>query len=166
VPQTAPEFRPRQLLRTLVAHDVDFVLVGGMAAMTHGSAYPSFDVDIAYARDDGNLERLVRALRELRATLRGAPTDVPFQLDAQTLRAGAQFTFATPFGALDILDKPDGAPPYDELKDAAVQTSVEGESARVASIDHLIAMKQATDRPHDKVVAAELRAISDELRAR
>jgi hypothetical protein len=160
-----PEFQPQALIRTLIDHDVDFVVVGGLAAMSHGSAYPSFDLDIAYARDRKNLERLADALRELAATLRGTPRNVPFQLDAELLEAGAHFTFSTPFGALDVLDRPDGAPAYKELRASAVRATVEGEPVLVASLDHLIAMKEAAGRPHDLTVAHELRAISDELRA-
>ena len=160
-----PEFQPKALLHTLLEHDVDFVVVGGLAAMSHGSAYPSFDVDVVYARDRANLERLAAALRSLGATLRGAPTDVPFQLDAKTLEAGGKFTFATPLGALHILDRPDGAPGYAELKANASEAAIEGGPVLVASLDHMIAMKEATGRPQDKTVAAELRVISDELRA-
>lgn len=160
-----PEFRPKELVRTLLEHGIDFVVIGGLAAMSHGSARPSFDLDVAYARDRANLERLAAALRELGATLRGAPADLPFQLDAESLEAGAHFTFETPFGAFDILDRPDGAPAYSELKAEAVSSTIEGEPVLVASIDHLIAMKEASGRPHDKTVAHELRLISDELRA-
>jgi hypothetical protein len=160
-----PEFRPQALLRKLIEHDVDFVVVGGLAAMLHGSAYPSFDVDIAYARHCTNLDRLAGALQNLAATRRRAPPDVPFLLDAESLKAGAHLTFETSFGALDVLDRPDGAPAYDKLKSAAVRAAVEGQPVLVASLDHLIAMKEATGRPHDRTVAAELRAISDELRA-
>ncbi len=93
-----PEFAPAEILDALVRNDVDFVLIGGMAAIIRGSVRPSFDVDIAYARDRANLERLVAALRDLGARLRGAPPDVPFQLDAETLERGAHFTFETRFG--------------------------------------------------------------------
>jgi hypothetical protein len=41
------EFRPKPILRALVQHRVDFVLIGGLAGMAHGSAYPSYDIDIA-----------------------------------------------------------------------------------------------------------------------
>jgi len=85
------EFRPKPILRALIAHDVDFVLIGGMAGMARGSSYPSYDVDVAYARDRENLVRLAAALQELKATLREAPPDVPFQLDAKTLEHGAHF---------------------------------------------------------------------------
>ena len=107
---------------------------------------------------------LASALRELKATLRGEPPDVPFQLDSKTLEAGAHFTFSTPFGALDILDRPDGAPPYEQLKSAATLADIEGERVRVASLDHLIAMKETAGRPKDKLMATEYRTLSDELR--
>jgi hypothetical protein len=136
----AEAFRPRTLLETLVAHGVDFVLIGGLAGVVHGSSYPTYDVDIAYARQDENLERLAAALRELSATLRGAPADVPFVLEAETLRAGAHFTFSTPYGPLDVLADPDGAPSYAALKrNSGDPVDVEGTPVHVASLDHLTA---------------------------
>ncbi len=165
--RSAPtEFRPKPILHTLLEHRVDFVLIGGLAGIIHGSSYPSYDVDVAYARDDDNLERLAAALRELRATLRGALKDVPFQLDAKTLKNGAHFTFETEFGSLDILSDPDGAPPYIRLReDAGEPVEFEGEWIRVATLDHLIAMKEASGRNKDKLMATEYRVLSDELRA-
>lgn len=159
------EFDPSPLLELLVRHEVDFVVVGGLAAAARGSARATFDIDVAYARDDTNLERLAEALREADAKLRGAPADVPFLLDAETLARGANFTFATRFGPLDVLGDPAGAPSYRDLHAAATPVEIRGFTIRVASLDHMIAMKEASGRPHDKATAAELRAISDELRA-
>jgi hypothetical protein len=159
------EFNPSPLLELLIRHEVDFVVVGGLAAAARGSARATFDIDIAYARDDDNLERLAAALREVDAKLRGAPADLPFLLDSETLKRGSNFTFATRFGPLDILGDPAGAPAYRELRAAATPVEIRGVTILVASIDHMIAMKEASRRPHDLVVAAELRAISDELRA-
>ena len=161
-----PEFRPKPILHALLAHEVDFVLIGGLAGIIHGSSYPSYDVDIAYARDPENLKRLAAALRELGATLRGAPRKLPFKLDARTLKNGSHFTFATRYGSLDILSDPDGAPAYDKLKRAAGRPQeFEGEPIHVASLDHLIAMKDASARTKDQLMATEYRVLSDELRA-
>jgi hypothetical protein len=88
------------------------------------------------------------------ATLRGAPPDLPFLLDAETLAAGQNFTFATRFGPLDILGDPAGAPRYRQLRADATPVEIRGLTVRIASIDHLIAMKEAAGRPHDKAVAA------------
>ena len=161
-----PEFQPKPILRTLLEHDVDFVLIGGLAGIVHGSSYPSYDVDIAYARDSENLKRLAAALRELGATPRGAPKSVPFQLDARTLKNGSHFTFETKYGSLDILSDPDGAPPYEKLRRRAGRPQeFEGERIRVASLDHLIAMKDASGRTKDQLMTTEYRVLSDEIRA-
>jgi hypothetical protein len=159
------EFDPAPLLETLVRHEVDFVLIGGIAAAALGSARSTFDIDVAYSRTPENLERLRGALTELGATLRGAPAGVPFLLDVETLARGLNFTFSTRFGPLDIFGEPPGAPQYDELKRSAFPAAIRGFTVLVASLDHMIAMKEAAGRPHDKLAAAELRAISDELRA-
>jgi hypothetical protein len=161
----ADAFHPRKLLETLVRHEVDFVLIGGLAGVARGSAYVTLDVDVAYDRSRANLERLAAALAELHATLRGAPPDLPFVADAKTLENGANFTFDTRHGPLDILSDPAGAPAYATLRDeAGEELLVEGVGIRVASLDHLIAMKEAFGRPKDLLMASEYRVISDELR--
>jgi hypothetical protein len=159
------DFQPKELLTCLRRHEVDFVVIGGLAGMALGSAYPSYDLDVAYARDVQNLERLADALQELGAMLRGAPKDLPFQPDAKTLANGANFTFDTPYGPLDILADAAGAPPYEKLRAEGAETPIEGVRVRVASLDHLIAMKEAAGRPKDKLMATEYRMLSDVLRA-
>ncbi len=153
-----------RLLRTLSAHGVDFVVVGGMAGLAHGSAFPTFDLDVAYGRERGNLRRLADALRELDVSLRGAPADLPFQLDAETLRRGANFTFDSPYGSFDILGDAAGMTSYDELRGNALVATIEGIEVRVASIDHLIAMKRAANRTKDKLMVEEYIVIADEQR--
>jgi len=154
------------MLDALTAAEVDFVVIGGLAGGAHGSSYPTYDLDIAYARDRPNLERLADALRAIGARLRGAPRDVPFILDAETMEKGSHFTFATDYGSLDVLSDPDGAPPYAQLKAQGELGTVRGRNVRVASLDHLIAMKEASGRTKDKLMATEYRTLSDLLRAR
>jgi hypothetical protein len=105
-------------------------------------------------------------LHSTNARLRGAPPDVPFQIDARTLRTGANFTFVTDYGSVDILSDPAGAPPYDRLRADSVVQVVDGRAIRFASIDHLIAMKEAAGRPKDRNAATELRTLADEISRR
>lgn len=160
LPAKAPEVG--KLLRALVAHGVDFVLIGGQAGISHGSAYPSYDLDVLYARDHDNVVRLVAALEEIGVRLRGAPEDLPFVLDARTIENGANFTFVTPYGDFDVLADAAGMPPYQELRSAAVESEVFGHLVKVASIDHLIAMKRAAGRTKDKLMVEEYIVIADE----
>ncbi len=162
LPPRPPDLRA--LLTPLVRRGVDFVLVGGMAGISHGSSYPSYDLDVVYARDRQNIARLTEALLEIGVRLRGAPSDLPFLLDAKTIENGSNFTFVTPFGDFDILGHADGMPGYDELKAAAPVREILGLEIRVASIDHLIAMKRAANRPKDKLMVEEYIVIADEQR--
>ena len=116
---STPSFDPIVALRTLVSHGVRFVLIGGYAAAIRGSPVITGDVDVCYARDDENLERLAAALQQLGATLRGAPPEVLFRLDARTLKAGDHFTFSTSAGPLDCLGTPAGTDGFADLDASA-----------------------------------------------
>ena len=91
------------LLKDLHRLDVEFVIIGGMAAVAHGSAYLTLDLDLCYSRKKENVEKLAQALASFHPRLRGAPADLPFRLDAATLRSGLNFTLTTDVGDLDIL---------------------------------------------------------------
>lgn len=151
-----PPLNPHPLLRALVEHGVDFVLIGGMAGLAHGSSYPTYDLDVAYARDEANLKRLAKALAELRVTLRGAPVDLPFAADVRSLSNGSNFAFDTEFGMFEILGDVSGISSYEELRAEATVQGVEGVHIRVASVAHLIAMKRAANRPKDMNMLLEL----------
>lgn len=148
------------LLGALIRNGVDFVVVGGVAGWVHGSAYPTYDLDVAYARDRGNLERLAKALTELRARWRGGPPDLPIELDAAMLHNGANFTFETPFGKFDVLGELSGVRNYEELRREARIEFYEGLEIRVASLDHLIAMKRSANRVKDRLMIMEYKELS------
>lgn len=158
-----PQFDPLAALRTLIDREVRFVLIGGFAAALRGSPVITGDLDICYARDDANLDRLADALRELDARLRGAPPDVPFLLDARTIRAGDHFTFATSAGPFDCLGTPAGTTGFADLDAAATDEVVDGTTIRVASVEDLIRMKRAAGRPKDLIALEWLSAVRDEI---
>jgi hypothetical protein len=158
-----PPFDPLAGLRALVEHGVRFVLIGGYAAALHGSPMITGDVDICYARDPENLERLSAALRALEARLRGAPVEVPFQLDRRALESGDHFTFSTDAGPIDCLGTPAGTEGFADLDAAATDEDLDGPVVRVASLDDLIRMKRAAGRPQDRIAIEWLAALRDEL---
>jgi hypothetical protein len=141
---------------------VDYVVIGGLAGLAQGSNYPTFDLDIAYSRETANLDRLVEVLQRIDVTLTNAPSDLPFQVDRRTLENGSNFTFDTKYGRFDILGHVPGIRSFEELRRAAEPGVIDGEQTRVASIDHLIAMKRAANRPKDRNMLEEYIVIADE----
>src|SRR5689334_16694646 len=104
------------MLRRLTEAGVDFVVIGGVAMLLHGSARLTRDLDIVFAGDDPNLEALGSVLIELQARLRGVDEDVPFAPDARTLANVQLLTLDTSAGWLDVHRRPDGAPSYERLR--------------------------------------------------
>lgn len=156
-------FDPQSVLDALAEGKVRFVVIGGLAASLHGSPSITNDLDICYARDEVNLERLAAALTVAGAHLRGAPDEVPFLLDAKTLAAGDHFTFITRFGGVDCLGTPAGSDGFDALNANAVEMVIDLLPIKVASIDDLIKMKLAAGRPKDLIEVEVLGALREEI---
>lgn len=156
------QFDPGAIVRTLHRHDVQFVLIGGIAGRLWGSPTITQDLDICYSREKVNLERLAKALSKLNAKLRGVKEDVPFLLDARTLAAGDSFTFETDLGDLDCLGTPTGTNGYVDLKQAAELVPLGGLEVWVTSLDDLIRMKRAAGRTKDRIELEILGAVRDE----
>jgi predicted nucleotidyltransferase len=158
-------FDPAAILEVLIRHDVRFVLIGGVAAQALGSPSITGDVDICYARDHDNLDRLADALVDLAAVRRGLPTDAPRMppLDTRTLRAGGLFTLTTRYGDFDILATPDPGLDYQQLVERATTVRVHGASIPVASLTDLMEMKRAAGRPKDRIELEILGALREEL---
>lgn len=152
------------LLGALIRRGVDFVVIGGVAGWIHGSVYPTYDLDIAYARGRGNVERLAAALAELKVRWRGGPPELPIEVSAAMLENGANFTFATPFGHFDVLGDISGVRDYEALRREARIESFDGLDIRVASIDHLIAMKRNANRAKDRLMLLEYTELANRVK--
>lgn len=163
---SGPSYRPDRMLRVLVDAGVSFIVIGGVAAELRGSSLITNDLDICYARERDNLERLAGALRELAARLRGPklPADLPFVLDAKTLILGDTFTFETEFGDLDVLATPSGTRGFNDLDEGATVFEIgDGLRVRVCSLEDLMRMKRAAARRKDLIQLEELAALRDRI---
>lgn len=103
------------ILRTLVDADVDFILIGGLAGMAHGSSRATLDVDVVYDRTEPNITKLANCIQPLKPKLRGAPEGLPFVWDDRTIRQGLNFTLSTDIGDVDLLGEVVGGGTYSEL---------------------------------------------------
>jgi hypothetical protein len=153
-----------RLLRTMTDGDVEFLVVGGVAATLHGSARLTLDLDVMYRRTGENMERLARALAPLDPYLRGAPPNLPFHFDAETIRRGLNFTLTTTAGAIDFLGEMSGVGTYEAAVQRSVEVELFGLRCRCIDLDGLIDAKRAAGRPKDLEVLAELETIREESR--
>jgi hypothetical protein len=159
------------LIEVLDRHQVEYLIVGGAAAVAYGAERPTEDADCVVSRDRANLVRLASALRELNARLRVAGMSdaearrLPVQIDATSLDMAGMSTWMTDAGPFDVLaglESTDGRlVPYAELAERA--TTLRGESVviRAASLDDIIRAKERADRPKDREALPELHAIRE-----
>lgn len=161
----APAFDPLRLLRELNEGGVRYIVIGAFAGRVLGSPTLTRDLDICHSRDRDNLAALAAVLRGLKAHLRGAEPNLPFQLDARSLAAGDSFTFSTDAGDLDVLGTPAGTSGYDDLLRTADRIDLDGLAVLVTGIDDLMRMKRAAGRPKDLIELEVLAALRDEIDA-
>jgi predicted nucleotidyltransferase len=144
----------------LTAHGVEFIVVGGQAEALMGSARVTYDVDLCYRRTCDNLERLATALGTLNLTLRGAPPELKFRLDAQALALGQNYTFEVDGEyPLDFLGYLEPIGTYEDLLPHAEVVSIGGHATRVIGLDDLIRIKRYLGRPKDKESLLQLEAV-------
>jgi hypothetical protein len=160
-----PAFDPLRLLAALHEGGIRYIVVGGFAGNLQGSPSFTTDLDICYARDDANVEALAKVLVSLGAKLRGVDREVPFRLDARSLKAGDSFTFMTDGGPFDILGTPSGTGGFEDLARNATPMELDGRTTLVASIDDLIRMKRAAGRDKDLIEVEVLGALREEAAA-
>jgi hypothetical protein len=150
------------ILLTLVRHDVEFIVVGGMAAVLRGAPVHTDDIDVVYAQDEANVQRLLRALDELDARFRGDARDL--RPDVTHLRSTGHKLLRTRHGVLDVLGTIEEATGYEELLPDAPALDVAGARIRVLSVERLIAVKRKLSRPKDQLMLLQLESLLDELR--
>ncbi|MEX0984895.1 MAG: hypothetical protein WD096_07570 [Actinomycetota bacterium] len=155
------EFRPQEIIATLDRHGVRYVVIGGLAAVLHGAAHVTTDLDIAPEEAKRNLERLSDALREMNARIRvsGEPDGVPFDHSAESLARVRIWNMQTSMGDLDVAFEPSGTRGYEDLRRDAVAMTVAGVQVQVASLADVIRSKEAAGRERDRAVLPGLREL-------
>jgi predicted nucleotidyltransferase len=152
-----------EAVQLLAKAEIEFVIIGGVALRSHGSAYLTQDLDICYSRNRANLERIVQALRPLNPRPRGFPDDLPFVWDRSTLQNGTNFTFKTTLCDLDLLGEVPGVGTYEDAVRSSVTNDFDGYPVKVLSIEALIKAKETAGRQKDIAGLKELYALRDSL---
>lgn len=152
-----------KLIQTLEQHQVEYIIVGGLAAVIHGSSYITNDLDICYLRTKLNFSAIVKALSSFHPRLRGAnsPMDLPFIFDERSLKNGLNFTFTTDLGDIDLLGEIVGLGTYQETLANSEWVELFKSRCRVISLPDLIRAKKAAGRKKDLLILDDLEALNE-----
>jgi hypothetical protein len=161
VARTPPDFAPGSILAALLDHQVRFVLIGGLAAVAHGSPFPTEDVDITPENSRGNLKRLSAALDDLDARIRTETVTegLAFTHNADFLAGSEILNLTTRYGDLDVSLIPSGTTGFADLIAGARPTPAFGLVVSIASLADVVRSKQAANRPKDQRVLPVLREL-------
>jgi len=148
-----------RLLQRLCDAEVDFVIVGGFAAMLHGSSLLTRDLDVCAVLTADNLEKLREVFRELHPMHRLTPQRLSFLDNPGPGVDLKNLYLQTDLGPLDLLSSIAGVGDYERVRAASIEVDLFGQHVRVISIDDLIKAKEALGREKDWLAVKELRAI-------
>jgi len=138
------------LIERLLATEIEFVLVGGLAAVVQGAPITTFDVDIVHRRSSENVDRLLVFLTGIGAHYRGRPGP-PLPPSRSALLGPGHSLFMTDLGPLDARGAIEGGADYDQLLPRTVAVAIAGCSLRVLTLETIVALKRASADPKDKL---------------
>jgi len=138
------------LLERLVVSGVEFVLVGGLAAVAQGAPISTFDVDVVHRRTPDNIERLLAFLDAVHARYRHRPGPA-LPIDRATLLGPGHALFMTDLGPLDVLGAIEEGMDYDDLVPQSRSVEFSGATLRVLSLDTIVRLKRLSSDNKDKL---------------
>lgn len=149
-------------LQALAQHEIEFLVVAGVAAIAHGASTMTRDLGILYRLTPENVERLVRAFQELDAVSYGDPRRLPFEFSH--LNNTGHHLAETRIGRIDALGSigNDGEIVYEDVIDDAITLEAFGVSFRCIALERLIAVKEALGRPKELLAVMELKAVASQ----
>lgn len=153
-----------QLLQCLCDADVDFVVVGGFAALVHGSTQVTRDLDICAVLSDEDIAKLRNALRDFNPTHRLTPQRLSFLTNPDPGVPVQNLYLETEIGTVDVLSSILGVGDFAQVREQSVELEVFGRRCRVISLDALIRAKEALSRDKDRLAVKELRAIREKTK--
>ena len=147
------------IIGLLAKHNVDFVLVGGLAAVTHGSSMTTQDIDICCDFSAENLLRLQKAIVDLNPVHRMTSNLIPLELTEENCKSLKNLYLETDWGQLDCLGEIIGIGNFHAVKSLSETIELEEVECRILRIDALIKAKKAMGRPKDIETIKQLEVI-------
>ncbi|MBI1853375.1 MAG: nucleotidyltransferase [Planctomycetes bacterium] len=152
------------LLARLTRGRVEFVVIGGFAAIAHGSTILTRDLDICCSLDPDNLMRLQAALADVHPTHRTTRIRPPLHLTPESARTWKNLYLETSIGQIDCLGNVEGIGSYEQVKARSIELNLPAGSCHVLDLDALIESKEAIGHEKDREAILQLKAIRERLR--
>jgi len=151
------------LLKGLNEAGVEFILVGGVAAVVQGAPVTTFDLDIVHRQTDENIEKLMKFLRSIGAYQR-RPDDKIIEPDERDLKGKGHVLLTTSFGPLDVLAAIEKGRDFKELLTDSIEIEFQGFKVYVLSLETIVALKRESKDLRDQyrlqILEETLRQIS------
>ncbi len=158
----ATELRFDEVLRVLTRHQVEFILVGGVAAILQGSPLTTEDVDVVYLPSEKNITRLARALAELEAHYFD-PAGRHIEPNASRLASMTMHLLTTNCGRVDVLRTVGNDLAHQDLLEKSREFNVADFRVRALDLETIIETKEHADRPKDQYQLPFLRQLLAEI---
>lgn len=152
-----------ELTRRLIEARVEFVLIGGFAAVAHGVTLVTRDVDICCRFNEANLMKIQRAFLDLHPVHRSRP-DLPLDLTPEQCSQLKNLYLKTDLGAVDCVSEVLGVGDFEKAWRQSMPVELPGGSCRILDLDALIRAKEAMNRDHDRITVRQLREIKKRSR--
>ena len=149
------------LLQRLHEHGVEFVIIGGICNVLHGSTLVTQDLDVCCRLTPSNLRRLETSIKDLHPVHRQTPQKLPFVLDDRLCRELKNLYLPTDLGVIDCLGEVAGIGGYDQVLRSSVSVELSFGPCRMLSLEALIRSKEALGREQDLAALRQLRAIKE-----
>ena len=161
-----PESDFFDILAALRRSEVDFILVGGLAAAVDGVVSSTLDVDIVHSRDAANVARLLPVLESLDAVFRIQP-ERRIKPNSSYVSGPGHLNLITRFGPLDVLGTIGRGLTYADLLPHSVEKDIgDGILVRVLDLETLISLKEDLGTEKDRAMLPLLRQALEEQRRR
>lgn len=153
-----PVINAKAILLLLAKQRVEYIVIGGLAMVIHGSAHITMDLDLCCRATPANLRAVARALTPLHPR-RAEPAQEPFDFGEGMLDARSNLALVTDSGPVDLFGEVGGLGSYDDVLAVSETVGIGGFEVRVLSVEGLIAAKRAVNRLQGQNHLLELEAL-------
>jgi len=137
------------LIEGLSEAGIEYIIVGGLAAVAQGAPVTTFDLDIVHRQTEENIRKLLTFLKSIGARLR-RPDDKIIEPRAEDLKARGHLLLKTKYGPLDVLAFIEKGQGFEELFPKSSEIDFQGYKVLVLNLETILELKRDSKDPRDR----------------